>query len=151
MITKSTSRARLCVLCLLRPRSPPSPMPHRHPPATAAAQTQGGGRWKACGDDVKKFCANIDKGKGQVRACLDSHAAELVGFMQDRSRAEHAAKDDAGAVTRRPLQQYQSCHAQRRHAAAGRNLLCAINRRRCADATRCGTSRTRDGNCARFR
>jgi hypothetical protein len=62
------------------------------PAGDSAAQSQGGGKhWKACGDDVQKFCANVEKGKGQMRACLDSHAAELSDACKT-ARAEHAAK-----------------------------------------------------------
>jgi hypothetical protein len=45
---------------------------------TNQPQTGGKGQAKgACSADVQKFCADAPKGKGQVRACLDSHQAEL--------------------------------------------------------------------------
>jgi hypothetical protein len=31
----------------------------------------------ACSADVQKFCADAPRGKGQVRACLETHQAEL--------------------------------------------------------------------------
>jgi hypothetical protein len=31
----------------------------------------------ACSADVQKFCGDTPKGKGQVRACLDAHQAEV--------------------------------------------------------------------------
>lgn len=61
------------------------------------AQMQGGGkRWKACGDDVQKFCASVEKGKGQVRACRDSHAPELSDACKT-ARADHAVRKDKPA------------------------------------------------------
>jgi hypothetical protein len=42
----------------------------------------------ACSADVQKFCADASKGKGEVRACLDSHQAEL----SDDCKAARAAR-----------------------------------------------------------
>lgn len=95
MFTKSTfALAFVCLASAAALAAEPDAAPA--PAGDAAAQTQGGGRWKACGDDVKKFCANVDKGKGQMRACLDSHAAELSDSCKS-ARAEHAAKKDKPA------------------------------------------------------
>lgn len=32
---------------------------------------------EACGGDVQKFCANVEKAKGATRACLDANASQL--------------------------------------------------------------------------
>lgn len=55
-----------------------------------AAQSGGHKRWAACADDLNKFCADIEKGKGKKRACLDAHAAELSDTCK-QSMAEHAS------------------------------------------------------------
>ncbi len=94
--SRNRPRARICVPCLAAVFAAEPDAGAGTFAGDAAAQTQGGGRWKACGDDVKKFCANVDKGKGQVRTCLDSHAAELSDSCKT-ARAEHAAKKDAPA------------------------------------------------------
>lgn len=61
-------------------------------PATAAvpADGQGSKRWKDCAGDVQKFCATVEKGKGAVRTCLESHSAELSPACKT-GMAEHAA------------------------------------------------------------
>lgn len=50
-----------------------------------------GKRWAACSADIDKFCANIEKGKGKKRACLNEHTAEL----SDGCKASLAAHNDA--------------------------------------------------------
>ncbi len=55
------------------------------------APAPAGGHFQACADDVKKFCANVERGKGQIRACLESHTSELAEACKTRL-AEHAAK-----------------------------------------------------------
>ena len=44
----------------------------------------------ACAADIQKFCANIERGKGMMRACLDQHQANLSGECS-AARAERAA------------------------------------------------------------
>lgn len=44
----------------------------------------------ACADDVQKFCANIEKGKGATRTCLEQHEKELAPACS-AARAERAA------------------------------------------------------------
>jgi Cysteine rich repeat len=64
-------------------------------PAAAFAQTTpapaAGQHWQACAADRQKFCATVEKGKGLVRKCLESHASELADGCKI-SLAEHAAK-----------------------------------------------------------
>jgi Cysteine rich repeat len=60
---------------------------------TVLAQTQepttGKGQLKgACSADVQKFCADTPRGKGQVRACLETHQADL----SDACKAAMAAR-----------------------------------------------------------
>ena len=61
-------------------------------PTTAAvpADGQGSKRWKDCAGDVQKFCGTVEKGKGAVRTCLESHSAELSPACKT-GMAEHAA------------------------------------------------------------
>jgi hypothetical protein len=44
----------------------------------------------ACAEDVQKFCANIERGKGATRACLDRHQNDLSAACST-ARAERAA------------------------------------------------------------
>jgi hypothetical protein len=38
----------------------------------------GKGRLRAaCSTEAQKFCGNIERGKGKLRACLEGHQAEL--------------------------------------------------------------------------
>jgi hypothetical protein len=48
----------------------------------------------ACADDVAKFCANVEPGKGGIVRCLRSHAAEV-------SPACHSAGEDVRAIRRK--------------------------------------------------
>jgi Cysteine rich repeat len=74
-------RLALAVLCLA--------------PAAAFAQTApapaAGQHWRACAADRQKFCATVEKGKGLVHKCLESHASELSDGCKT-SLAKHAAK-----------------------------------------------------------
>lgn len=45
---------------------------------------------QACAADVQKFCATAERGRGKMRACLDSHASELSASCQS-ARAERAS------------------------------------------------------------
>ena len=64
-------------------------------PATAAApEANGPKRGQACQADIQKFCATVEKVKGAMRACLDSHTAELSDGCKT-ARAERAAKEAA--------------------------------------------------------
>ena len=44
----------------------------------------------ACAADIQKFCANIERAKGAMRACLDQHQASLSSEC-NAARAERAA------------------------------------------------------------
>ena len=44
----------------------------------------------ACSADVQKFCGQIERGKGQMRACLEEHASDLSEACR-AARAERAA------------------------------------------------------------
>jgi hypothetical protein len=44
----------------------------------------------ACAGDVQKFCANIERGKGAIRGCLQAHEPELSTSCK-AARAERAA------------------------------------------------------------
>lgn len=74
-------------------------------PTTAAVPTDdhGSKRWKDCAGDVQKFCATVEKGKGAVKTCLESHSAELAPAcktsMTEHAAAKAAAKTVDKAVT----------------------------------------------------
>ena len=44
----------------------------------------------ACAADVQKFCGLIERGKGEMRACLLAHESDLSATCRD-ARAERAA------------------------------------------------------------
>ncbi|HZT48224.1 MAG TPA: cysteine rich repeat-containing protein [Hyphomicrobiaceae bacterium] len=44
----------------------------------------------ACAADVQKFCATVERGKGALRACLESHETQLSDGCK-AARAERAA------------------------------------------------------------
>jgi len=44
----------------------------------------------ACAADVQKFCANVERGKGAVRTCLNAHQTQLSDDCA-AARAERAA------------------------------------------------------------
>jgi hypothetical protein len=44
----------------------------------------------ACSADVQKFCGQIERGKGMLRACLEQHANDLSEACRT-ARAERAA------------------------------------------------------------
>lgn len=64
------------------------------PAAEQSAAPEQGKRWAACADDVKKFCANIERGKGQIRSCLEGHTSELSDSCKQRM-AERREKTGA--------------------------------------------------------
>jgi hypothetical protein len=44
----------------------------------------------ACAADVQKFCANVERGKGAMRTCLEAHQTQLSDSCK-AARAERAA------------------------------------------------------------
>jgi hypothetical protein len=73
------SRVMAGVLCL-------APLPAL---AQNAEPKSGKGEVRAaCSADVQKFCASIERGKGQVRNCLEGHKADL----SDACKAAIAAR-----------------------------------------------------------
>jgi Cysteine rich repeat len=44
----------------------------------------------ACGSDIQKFCATVERGKGAMRSCLESHQSDLSATCK-AARAERAA------------------------------------------------------------
>jgi hypothetical protein len=72
-------------------------------PAAALAQTQSEppsaelkeAREKvraACSADVQKFCAQIERAKGAMRACLDAHESDLSADCRTARAVRSAAK-----------------------------------------------------------
>jgi Cysteine rich repeat len=78
------------------PASPAAPTA-----AAIPADGQGSKRWKDCAGDVQKFCATVEKGKGAVRNCLESHSAELTPACKT-GLAEHAAAKDSEKAGEKP-------------------------------------------------
>jgi len=81
------------------PTSAPTSVPSPTTSSAAGVVTDqlGSKRWQVCAGDVQKFCSNIEKGKGVVRACLESHTAELTPACKT-SMADHAAAHAAKAA-----------------------------------------------------
>jgi hypothetical protein len=71
---------------LAQPATPPA-APTPVSPERAAAREK---MRAACGADMQKFCAAIERVKGARRACLDQHQSELSAACQ-AARAERAA------------------------------------------------------------
>jgi hypothetical protein len=49
----------------------------------------------ACSADVQKFCGQIERGKGMLRACLEQHQTDLSEGCR-AARAERAAAKAKG-------------------------------------------------------
>jgi Cysteine rich repeat len=60
------------------------------PSSAPAAQPDREAYRAACAADVQKFCANIEKAKGAMRGCLQTHEKELSASCK-AARAERAA------------------------------------------------------------
>jgi hypothetical protein len=58
----------------------------------AQSPAPGGKRFAACASEVQKFCANVEKGKGLMRKCLDEHTSELSDGCKARLAERDAAK-----------------------------------------------------------
>ena len=85
----------------VRAETAPAALPAPAATAQPALVTDAdkGKRWQACATDIANFCATVEKGKGMMRACLDSHGKELYDGCKT-ARAGHAAKEkdkDKGA------------------------------------------------------
>jgi hypothetical protein len=62
----------------------------------AGPQTQFEARAKvreACAADAQRFCANVERGKGAMRTCLQAHETQL----SEGCRAARSARDAARA------------------------------------------------------
>ncbi len=60
-----------------------------------AAKPEDGERHKyrqICAADIARFCADIEKGRGKKRACLESHATEIGAPCKDALAERAAAK-----------------------------------------------------------
>jgi hypothetical protein len=65
------------------PADKPGTKQRRHKKAKAFRQ--------ACGEDVKKFCANVKQGDGRIKQCLDEHAQEVSSPCKSMLQ-KHASK-----------------------------------------------------------
>ena len=60
-------------------------------PAPSAEKAEAREKFRAaCGADVQKFCANVERAKGAMRSCLDTHASDLSPACK-AAREERAA------------------------------------------------------------
>jgi len=74
--------ALLPAVALAQSPTPPAASPERSE-ARAKVRT-------ACAADIQKFCANIERAKGAMRACLDQNQTSLSAGC-NAARAERAA------------------------------------------------------------
>lgn len=88
MILKSCLAAAFAMLVPVVAIAQTAPPPPAADPAVRAAAVAK--FRQACAPDIQKFCMTAEKGKGVVRACLDSHAADLSDDCKG-ARAERAA------------------------------------------------------------
>ncbi|MEQ1695215.1 MAG: cysteine rich repeat-containing protein [Hyphomicrobiaceae bacterium] len=78
-----------------------APAPATAPAVAKAGEEHGSKRWKDCAGDVQKFCATVEKGKGAIRTCLESHSADLTPACKT-GMAEHAAAKAAEKTGEKP-------------------------------------------------
>jgi hypothetical protein len=69
--------------------APPSSAPQPEAGSTQRSEARAKMR-AACGTDVQKFCANVERAKGAIRTCLESHQNDLSAACK-AARAERAA------------------------------------------------------------
>ena len=72
--------------------APPAP---QAAPSVAPSSQKSEARAKlraACGADVQKFCANVERGKGALRTCLESHQNDLSAACKAASAERAAAR-----------------------------------------------------------
>jgi hypothetical protein len=92
MLTKTIGAAILLVVLPFAALAQSVP-PSSTPPPDAASVQKSEARAKmraACGTDIEKFCANVERGKGAMRSCLESHQNDLSAACK-AARAERAA------------------------------------------------------------
>ncbi len=46
--------------------------------------SQRGKRWAACSSEIQKYCGDIERGRGKIRACLEEHTADLSDGCKQR-------------------------------------------------------------------
>lgn len=63
--------------------------PAPKPPAPATGTTPGH-RWAACAPEIEKYCANIERGPGRMRTCLEGHVSELSDACKARVAEPHS-------------------------------------------------------------
>lgn len=78
-----TLAAVLTMALLPAPSFAQSPPPQSTPEARAKVRA-------ACAVDVQKHCANVERGKGAMRACLEANEKQLSDGCR-AARAERAA------------------------------------------------------------
>lgn len=84
LIATAVANAQTAPSATPAPAATSAPAAQSAPVETAVAKFR-----QACAADVQKFCATAEKGRGKMRACLDSHANDLSASCQS-ARAERA-------------------------------------------------------------
>jgi hypothetical protein len=79
--------AALPVTALAQTATPPAP--------TDTARSEARAKMRAaCAPDVQKFCANVERAKGAMRSCLETHKDELsTDCKAARAEREAARKE----------------------------------------------------------
>ena len=85
---------RICAIALALTALPTIAMAQSTTPDPAKEEARAKHR-AACGSDMQKFCANVERAKGAMRGCLDAHATELSDSCK-AARAERAAAKGKG-------------------------------------------------------
>ena len=80
---------RICGALLMLAALPVTALAQSATPDTAKEEARAKFR-AACAADAQKFCANIERAKGAMRACLTSHETQLSEICK-AAREERAA------------------------------------------------------------
>jgi hypothetical protein len=91
---KSTN-IKTCGVALLFALTSAAALAQSAPPASGDKAEARQKMRTACAADIQKFCANIERGKGATRTCLEQHQAEL-STQCNAARAERAAMKAQG-------------------------------------------------------
>mgnify|MGYP001266258493 CR=1 FL=1 len=89
VVTTGFSRLRDGASISLPENEPPPPAPGASP-ADRAAKMRA-----ACADDMKRFCANVERSRSAIRACLEANAAQLSEACKSAA-AEAVARGKRG-------------------------------------------------------
>ena len=89
VVTTGFSRLRDGATISLPENEPPPPAPGASPAGRAAKMRA------ACADAMKRFCANVERSRSAIRACLEANAAQLSEACKSAA-AEAVARGKRG-------------------------------------------------------